>query len=268
MFKVVFTAGDPGWSTPLPAAHSERIDVTLFERVSLDELRDETTEVGEFGTLRAAYGAAHRWPLDAHGSDLDRYDEDLRSTYILARDRSGSLLAGQRATALRTTVAETLSMSMWQHAVERESVAAQLARQYFRVREIDELAERGLVWDLTRMLTTQSVDPRATERKDLLLAQAALVDTFRVVGARAGSGSLLITVVTPEAKRFLDRLMPDNEVLLRGSIGPEEPESFLLTMRVDDSHQAQLADARDRIERLLDRVDPAGAARPPAPAAT
>src|SRR5688572_28986397 len=139
--------------------------------------------------LRTEYGTKHHWPLNDDDVDIDRYDSDAQTSYFLAVQKSGwgqkKLIAGTRLTKVGS-LEDSLSLSMWAHAVDKPHVVSQMIDNKHDITHLKQMARVGNLWDLTRLVTEMSLhekrspqDKRATYVALLLILGAAFKYTGR-----------------------------------------------------------------------------------------
>ncbi|OBI05496.1 hypothetical protein A5715_02595 [Mycolicibacter heraklionensis] len=123
--------------------------------------RTNTALLNALLPFRADFISRMGWLPENQAGDVDRYD-DLPTTIHLAIKEFGTttIIAGLRLTPA-TSVEESLSWSMFAH--NSKMVAA--ARRYqdaegsYLLTALNEVGERGMLWDLTRLVNRLDGDP-------------------------------------------------------------------------------------------------------------
>lgn len=200
---------------------AEKIRVMSVSKPSERALRRKNSLAGDYVAMRTAYGKLHHWPLDATGVDIDAYDHDPSTFYFLALESSlltkRHLNAGLRLTQI-SNFDDSLSLSMWGHAVDKQRVTKELVRHKQDVVMLKNAAKNGNLWDLTRLVTAMSVETERTARTKRVTYVALLL----MLGAamkHTGPDAVWIFTTNRETKRFLDRLGIQYALLAQGRIG-------------------------------------------------
>ena len=201
---------------------ADKISILAVSKPSKRALRQKKSLIGSYVVMRTTYGTMHHWPLDESGVDIDIYDlPPAHTDYFLAVQRTGlgrkHLSAGLRLTQVKN-FDESLSLAMWDHAVDKKQVVEQLVRHKQDIAILKKAAQKGNVWDLTRLVTAMSLQAERSPKTKRATYVALLV----MLGAamkHTGPDSFWIFTTNREVKRFLDRLGIQYTMLAQGRIG-------------------------------------------------
>lgn len=242
---------------------ADKIHVYAVSKPSNRALHKEFTLAGDYITMRTAYGKLHHWPVGEGGVDIDAYDHDSHSFYFLATETSGfgrrQLSAGLRLTQVYD-FADTLSLAMWDHAVDKQKVTRDLVKHKQDVAILKKAAKKGDLWDLTRLVTAMSLQPersaktkRTTYVALLLLLGAAMKHT--------GPDAFWLFTTNRETRRFLDKLGIQYALLADGRIGYSDAGDSYLGWTSAPAAYEQLKSGNPVIARLVERGYTHGATR-------
>ncbi len=242
---------------------ADKISVTAVSKPSKSALRRKNSLVGDYVAMRTAYGKMHHWPLDETGVDIDPYDQNSHTNYFLALQRSGfgrtHLSAGLRLTQVRD-FDETLSLSMWTHAVDKRKIVADLVRHKQDVAILKKAAQKGHLWDLTRLVTAMSLQAERSP-KTKRATYVALLITLGAAMKHTGPDAFWIFTTNRETKRFLDRLGIQYTMLAKGRIGYSDAgESYFAWTSAPAAYE-QLKNGQPIVAQLVERGYSRGATR-------
>ena len=242
---------------------ADKIRVYAVSKPSNRALRKSHTLAGEYVGMRTAYGRLHHWPVGEDGVDIDIYDHDPHTIYFLATETHSfnrkHLSAGLRLTRVYDFT-DTLSLAMWDQAVDKQKMARDLVLHKQDVAILKKAAKKGNLWDLTRLVTAMSLlaerspkTKRATYAALLLLLGAAMEHT--------GPDAFWLFTTNRETKRFLDKLGIQYALLADGRIGYSDAGDSYLGWTSAPAAYEQLKSGNPVIARLVERGYTQGATR-------
>lgn len=133
--------------------------------------------------LRTNYVLQEGWPIHASGVDVDVYDVAAASTYVLAHVGQNTL-AGLRLTPI-SSIYGSLSYSMWQYAIDREEFERRLQLHHRQVQELEAAGGRGMMWDITRLISIGSFSNLVSARQKIE-SRIAVLKVMSAAAAIAG----------------------------------------------------------------------------------
>jgi N-acyl-L-homoserine lactone synthetase len=234
---------------------AEKIQIKLVSKPSKRALRKKNTLAGEYIAMRTAYGIMHHWPLDETGVDIDQYDLNPHTYYFLALQRSG-LGRKHLNTGLRLTQVhdfnDSLSLSMWEHAVDKQKMLHDLVRHKQDIAILKKAAQKGHVWDLTRLVTHMSLQ---AERPSKLkrATYVALLVTLGAAMRQTGGDAFWIFTTNRETKRFMDRMGIQYTMLTEGRIGYSDAGDSYFGWTSAPAAYEQLKHGQPIVAQLVER---------------
>jgi|GEM_PF-5855362 len=242
---------------------ADKIHISAVSKPSNRALRKPRTLAGDYIAMRTTYGKMHHWPVGEDGVDIDTYDHDPHTIYFLATERSSfgrvHLSAGLRLTKAYD-FADTLSLAMWNEAVDRQKMTRDLVKHKQDVAILKKAAKKGNLYDLTRLVTAMSLlaerspkTKRATYAALLLMLGAAMKHT--------GPDAFWLFTTNRETKRFLDKLGIQYALLADGRIGYSDAGDSYLGWTSAPAAYEQLKSGNPVIARLVERGYTKGATR-------
>lgn len=242
---------------------AEKIQVYLVAKPSKCALRQKNTLAGEYIAMRTAYGKTHYWPLDDTGVDIDDYDLDPHTRYFLALQRDG-LGRKHLNTGLRLTQVynfdDSLSLSMWENAVDKQKMLHDLVRHKQDITILKQAAQKGHLWDLTRLVTAMSLQAERSPK----LKRATYVALLITLGAamrHTGSDAFWIFTTNRETKRFMDRMGIQYTMLTEGRIGYSDAGDSYFGWTSAPAAYEQLKNGQPIVAQLVERGYTRGAQR-------
>lgn len=241
---------------------ADKMTVLAVKKPPKRALRRKSTLIGSYVAMRTTYGKMHHWPLDKTGVDIDEYDAHPHTIYFLTTQRSLTrkrLNAGLRLTQI-DDFDDTLSLSMWAHAVDKPKVIADLARHKQDVALLKKAAKKGNLWDLTRLVTALSLEAHRSP-KDKRATYVALLLSLGAAMHHTGPEAFWIFTTNAETKRFLDRLGIQYAMLAHGHIGYSDVgESYFAWTSAPAAYE-QLKSGQPIVAQLVERGYAQGAKR-------
>lgn len=182
---------------------SRQIKTLVIRDVS--HINEEERKLLElYNQMRTNYVQQEGWPIDASGVDIDVYDVAVSSVYVIAYINS-TVIAGMRLTPI-SSIYGSLSYSMWQHAIDRESFENRLQLHHVNISELEAAGSRGQLWDISRLISIGSfVGPMSRKRK--IESRIGVLKTMAAAVAVAGShtDSMWIFTISQKVYDFFRR---------------------------------------------------------------
>lgn len=242
---------------------ADKISVRAVSKPSKRALCAPHTLAGSYITMRTAYGKMHHWPLDETGVDIDAYDADPHSIYILAIEKRGfgrkHLNAGLRLTRVYD-FSDTLSLAMWNDAADKQKMIRDLIKHKQDVAILKKAARKGNVWDMTRLVTAMSLQAERTP-KTKRATYAALLLSLGAAMRYTGPDAFWVFTTNRETKRFLDKLGIQYALLAEGRIGYSDAGDSYLGWTSAPAAYEQLKNGNPVIAQLVERGYKMGATR-------
>jgi hypothetical protein len=178
----------------------------------------------EYVTQRTHYARKNDWPVNNVHFDLDHYDENKNTRYVLVIKKKSNprvhVNSGMRLTRVNT-MQDSLSYSMWDYAIEKEQFLRELELNSHLVDEINDAAAKNELWDLTRLMTHTALLDKKTWRDRSHTLAGLLVLLGSGVGY-CGKNAYWFFTCDSKFKRFLDRLGLDHTVIAHGKISESD----------------------------------------------
>lgn len=208
----------PVLATVLRMVDRDGRKVPVAEAVSALRYVSSSTPSDGLLDVRRRYVVSRGWLPDT-GSDVDRYDADPSTVHVEAMSDSGGLtVAGCRLTPLRG-VDGSLTWEMMtafaRRAAEREQERC--------LADLADVASRGLLWDVTRLVTND--DAGLPHRVLARATYGVLAWSWRVTGCVPGTCWLFAT--TPELMPMVRRMTSQFYVLASGDVAGDGEDTFL-----------------------------------------
>lgn len=234
---------------------AEKIRVVTVSKPLKRALRKKNTLAGAYVAIRTEYGNMHHWPLDETGVDIDLYDLNPHTRYFLALQRNGlgrkRLNTGMRLTQVES-FDDSLSLSMWVHAVDKQRMLADLVRHKQDIVILKRAAQKGNLWDLTRLVTAMSLQAeRAPKTKRA--TYVALLVTLGAAMRHTGNDAFWIFTTNRETKRFMDRMGIQYTILAEGRIGYSDAGDSYLGWTSAPAAYEQLKHGQPIVAQLVER---------------
>ena len=242
---------------------ADKISVRAVSKPSKRALRRPRTLAGDYVAMRTAYGTMHHWPLDDTGVDIDLYDFDPHTIYFLAVENRGfgrkHLNGGLRLTQVYD-FNDTLSLAMWDQAIDKQKVTRDLIKHKQDVAILKKAAKKGYLWDLTRLVTAMSLQAERTP-KTKRATYAALLLMLGAAMKHTGPDAFWLFTTNRETKRFLDKLGIQYALLADGCIGYSDAGDSYLGWTSAPAAYEQLKSGNPVVARLVERGYKQGAVR-------
>lgn len=181
-----------------------------------------------FTQLRTDYVLQENWPVDASGVDVDEYDKNDSTRYIVAVAK-GQVVAGLRLTPV-TSIESSLSYRMWERAYDIDAKNA--LKNYAHTTSFQ---DGDQLWDVTRLVTEVNIlatkNPRTKAE-----SRAGLLKILAVAGSITNGKTPVWHFTTTGAMyRFMQRNKFHSKVVASGKISSDdEYDSYLCIARPGD----------------------------------
>lgn len=178
--------------------------------------------LAQYGQMRTDYVMQEGWPIHASGIDVDTYDTAADSYYVMAH-AGHAIVAGMRLTNVSSPWG-SLSYSMWHRAIDRPKFNASLRKAATQMADIDRVASKGHLWDVTRLISASALGFetnarfRAESRIGVMMVMAA------AVSITDEPSSYWIFTASAKAYRFMERNHFSPHVLAKGMISATDKE--------------------------------------------
>lgn len=234
---------------------ADKIHVRAVSKPSKRALRTPRTLAGDYVAMRTTYGKMHHWPLDESGVDIDVYDIDPHTVYFLAVQKSGfgrkQLSAGLRLTRVYD-FNETLSLAMWDQAVDKRKMTHDLIKHKQDVAILKKAAKKGNLWDMTRLVTAMSLQAERSP-KTKRATYVALLLSLGAAMKHTGPDAFWLFTTNRETKRFLDKLGIQYALLADGRIDYSDAGESYLGWTSAPAAYEQLKNGNPVVAQLVER---------------
>jgi len=194
---------------------------------------------GEVIRQRTEYAFAMKWPIYNPDIDLDHYDSNHHTRYLVAAipgKKHVTVEASMRLTRVER-LDQSLSFFMWDQALVREQFERQLAKHAKEVQMLNLAGKHGELWDLTRLMTATALAHKKTWRARTK-THISMLMIFGAGVSHTGRNAMWVFTCNRSMKRFMDRAGIEHKVLAHGKISKADHSvSFLCYSHVHESFE-------------------------------